>query len=47
MFNSLAKGSIDFDISILNLSSVTLTDDRLNVYFASVPQNSILVLEYN
>jgi mitochondrial chaperone BCS1 len=44
-FITVIEAEIDHDISILNLSGHDLTDDRLNVLFAKVPLNSIIVLE--
>jgi chaperone BCS1 len=38
-------GELDYNICILNLSEVTLTDDRLNHLMNHVPERSILLLE--
>ncbi|ANB14283.1 bifunctional AAA family ATPase chaperone/translocase BCS1 [Sugiyamaella lignohabitans] len=38
-------GELDYNICILNLSEITLTDDRLNHLMNHIPERSILLLE--
>jgi chaperone BCS1 len=38
-------GELDYNICILNLSEMTLTDDRLNHLMNHIPERSILLLE--
>lgn len=44
-FIQALAGSMDYNICILNLSEMNLTDDRLNHLMNNLPQRSILLLE--
>ena len=44
-FIQALAGSLEYDISILNLSERGLTDDKLNHLLANAPDRSIMLLE--
>ena len=45
IYSTALAGELEFNISILNLSDRSLTDDRLNYLLNMAPQQTIILLE--